>query len=97
MKIFNKRHKYIVQWRQDYLKMWMWSPNFRYTFLRKNKALKHVFKMLYSKDNKSSWRIVEWDTKLNQFKVIFNFCLDNTELNEWNLDRLTQEEIKKRY
>lgn len=99
--MLKKRHRYIVQWRYDQMKMWFWGApvlkSYGFSFRRKKQALKYVFKMLARNSNNSAWRIVEWDTSLDTYQVVFETSIDKVPLSEYNLKQFTAEEIKKYY
>ena len=83
------------------MKMWFWGvprlKSYGFSFRRKKQALKYVFKMLARNSNCCPWRIVEWDTALDTYQIVFETSIDKVPLREYNLKQFTNEEIKKYY
>ena len=95
--MIKKRYRYIVQWRYDQMKMWFWGTDYNFSFRRKKQALKYVFKMLARNSNNCPWRIVEWDTAMNTYEIVFESHIDRVPLSEYNLKNFTAEETEKYY
>lgn len=83
------------QWRYDQISSWMNGRD--YYFSRKTSALKYCFKMLSRRSNNCPWRIIECDTALGTYKVVFESSIDEFAIRDYYVRNFTKEEKDEYY